>query len=147
MQLCYFRPARVEGCDFGEADLCRTLWDGAEVHACSFRGALVNDSILGSATFTGCDFRGAELRCSGNPKLSGGTVYGTRFERCDLRDADIDGLKLKGTVFIGCAFDGVRGRPVVEGPYIVEAPDFSAGFDGSDVLGPERLHALWGRGA
>ena len=58
-------------------------------------------ATLDGAVFEGCDFRGASIT-RGDPDFDLGTAYGTRFVRCDLRSADLTGLRERDTRYEDC---------------------------------------------
>ncbi len=118
-------------------------WTGTLVVHVNFRRTAIVNPILNDALFRDCDFRGAELR-RGKLDVDVGTAYGTRFERCDFRGASLKGLRLRDTEFVECAFDGLRGKPAIEGPYSIRDPDFSAAFDGSEIGPEDRIYDDWG---
>ena len=71
------------------------------------------------------------------------TFFGTRFENCDFRGANLTGRRLKDTVFERCKFHDIQGKPVMEGPYRVIDPDFSVEGDRSDIREEGAIAALW----
>lgn len=89
-------------------------WQGTQCTGVDFRDARFDNPVLDGADFDRCDFRGAELR-RGDTKFDLGTAYDTVFRQCDFRGADLTGLRLRDTLFDRCLFDGVRGRPKLEG--------------------------------
>ena len=154
--------ARVEGCSLVGGDLAAAQLKGARVASTSLRGCNLDgsdwtgavvvevrfascslvDAALARARFIDCDLRGADLR-----GVTGGPVFGdtshARFERCDLRGARLDGRRLNGTVLTGCKLYGASGRPALDGPCRIVAPDLSEEGDGSYLADPEEILDLW----
>lgn len=139
LRLADLEGARFGGCDLGGALLDRAILDGVVAEATSFRAAQLGDARLDGARFVECDFRDADLSRVDPVLTKLGTATGAVFERCDFRGAKLAGRRLQDAVFDRCRWHGATGRPVMEGPVRVIAPDFSAAGDGSDV----RDEAAW----
>lgn len=144
LRLADLEGARFGGCDLGGALLDRAILDGVVAEATSFRGAQLGDARLDGARFVGCDFRDADLSRVDPVLTRLGTATGAVFERCDFRGAKLAGRRLANTVFDGCHWFGATGRPAMEGPVRVSAPDFSLAGDGSDVRDEAAWLALFG---
>lgn len=129
--LAYFHDAVIEGGDWLGAYLERANWTRAQVRDVSFRAATLMDARFDDATFVECEFRYANLRRR-VLDMDLARCPGTRFVRCDFRDADLDGLRLNNTVFDNCRFFAMRGKPTLEGPCTLIDPDFSPRDDGAD---------------
>lgn len=135
----------IEGGDWSVVGLERAELRNATVRGVSFRGTHFYDCVLDGTTFVDCDFSKAFLNVRDTSYTKMGSTTGTRFVNCDLREVKIGDRRLDGTVFDGCRFHDMIGKPRIEGNYTVINPDFSAGGDGSDIRGPEAVYALWGR--
>ena len=59
---------------------------------------------------------------------------GARFERCDFRGANLDGLRLDNTTFDQCLFFDITGKPKLEGPVTLIDPDGSEIREPAEVL-------------
>ena len=90
----------------------------------SFVAATLIDSQFDDATFSDCDFSRADFSRI-KLGMDAARCPGTRFVRCDFRGANLDGLRLNHTTFDHCWFGSVRGKPDLEGPCTLIAPDFS----------------------
>ncbi|MBL0214090.1 MAG: pentapeptide repeat-containing protein [Myxococcales bacterium] len=122
-----FEDARIDDCDWLGAWLEHSVWTRATVSRVSFVAATLVDSRFDGATFVDCDFSRADLS-RGEFSMDSARCPGTRFERCDFRNANIDGLRFNNTTFDHCRFGSVRGKPDLEGSCTLIAPDFSNGI-------------------
>jgi uncharacterized protein YjbI with pentapeptide repeats len=139
-----FTAATAEGCTWQRTYLERSLWVGASVNASSFDDAVADNVVFDDATLTGCTFRRTLMRRTvQSPAGNVGTCFGTRFTDCDFRGADVTRLRLANTTFTRCKFHGLLGKPVLEGPVIIEGSDFSPDADGSDLRTREEVLAQW----
>jgi uncharacterized protein YjbI with pentapeptide repeats len=129
--LANFEDATIEGGDWLGSYLERVDWTRSHIRDVSFRAATLVDARFDQATFVDCEFRFADLSHR-ELDMDLARCPGTRFERCDFRGANLDGLRLNNTVFDRCRFLGVRGRPKLEGPCTLIDPDFSPRDDGAD---------------
>lgn len=147
--LANFDGATVDRGDWLGAYLERSDWRGAVITGSTFRASTLTDSSFDGARFVDCNFQYANLsrkalvfdlaRC---PK-----AY---FERCDFRGANLDGLRLNETTFDHCKFFDTTGKPDIEGPCTLIAPDFSSRGDGDDrvtgkstIRDPEEVLRAW----
>lgn len=143
LMLGKLRRAKIHGGDFTGAQLDRAFIDDGEIVGAHFPRALFLDANVAGAKVVDCDFREADFsrRETALSKLC--TFFGTRFVNCDFRGAYFSGRRLKDTVFEGCKFHGIQGKPAIEGAYRVVEPDFSVEGDDSDVRDDKALDALW----
>lgn len=137
-----FVRARIGDCDLSGSLFSRVFFQFAKVERTRFVGADILNARLDDAEFTACDFSKADLS-DPDPFLKLCTTRRTRFIDCDFRDSRWEGRLLSETVFERCRFHGVAGKPIVEGPITIIAPDFSPAGDGSDVRDPEALLCHW----
>jgi uncharacterized protein YjbI with pentapeptide repeats len=90
------------------------------VEACCFDGADLTDASWVGARFTDCSFIDARLRRQdGRAWDPRGSARDATFIGCDLRGADVDGLRLANTRFERCDISALRGRPTIEGEVVV----------------------------
>ena len=143
LSLVNMSDAQIRIADFTDAEFENSTWSRATVKNGRFSRARLVGAQLDDAAFSGCDFRAAKLTRNRPVFDELGTAYATRFEDCDLRDADVDGLRIRGTKLVRCAFAGVHGKPAIEGPYTVTDPDLSTDRDGS-AAPADQIYALWG---
>jgi uncharacterized protein YjbI with pentapeptide repeats len=143
--LCDLVDTRIEGGSFRGAGADRGKWQRVTASGADFRDVRFGDAILDGSRFEGCDFRDADLGRITPALREITSTFNTSFIRCDLRGARLEGRRLDGTRFIDCKLAGVVGKPVIEGNYVVERPDFSASGDGSDVRTAAAVQALWGK--
>lgn len=146
LDLSHLEGSRVEDCSFTQCRIIRVAWDGARVAGTAFDGSLMMDGRYERAHFSRCSFQGANLsRTHALPRFSERALaHDAIFEDCDFRAANLDGLKLKGARFVRCRFHGVVGQPLVDGPFLVEAPSMDAAGLVHDASA-DALYALWGR--
>lgn len=131
--------------DWSKVALGRGELRHSEVSGVSFRDAQILDCVLDGTMFVDCDFRGASLKVPDVTYTMMGGSTDTRFVNCDFRGANFGDRKLERTIFDGCRFHGVKGKPRIQGPYTVAAPDFSPNADGKDVRDAGAVYALWGK--
>lgn len=149
MYLSHFEDARVDGGDWFGAWIERSTWTGARVENVNFTAATLVDSRFDDATFIDCDFFRADFsRVERDLDLA--RCPGTTFVRCDFRSANFEGLRLDHTAFVNCRFASLRGKPDLEGPCYLDAPDFSAGDPGGEsangvpgIRDPEAVLRVW----
>jgi uncharacterized protein YjbI with pentapeptide repeats len=125
--------ASFRDCEMPGVELTNTGWEEATFVRCNARKAMFRDVSLADAVLVDCDLRGADFRLE-DPGRRAKDGLRARFERCDLRGAELDGWKLDGTIFQRCAFHGASGRPDVRGPISIKAANLSADGEGADVL-------------
>ena len=135
LRACWFTEASIADCSFLVVDLDRANFVRAQVDRSSFNGARLTATQIDFARFSHCDFRRAHLH---------DTVFGTVFEDCDFRGADLDRLRLKDTRFVRCRFARVIGTPIIEGAYEIVDPSFEddAPFEGPHSA--DELRRAWG---
>jgi len=133
----YVRGRRVEP----NADGLRL--DASRFISCDLSGTSLLDAVLDGAELLDCDLRGARLGAAEITFGREGGAKGARFVRCDLRGANLDNLRLDHTIFFSVKLGGAQGKPWLEGPYTMIAPDFSEAGDGSDVRTAEEVTAYW----
>jgi uncharacterized protein YjbI with pentapeptide repeats len=124
LRLAHFHHARIRDSDLGETKLDRGLFIGAVLERVSFAGAHLVDTVFDDARLIDCDLRGCDLSRV-DPVLDLARTTRARFERCDLRGAKLDGRRIDGTVFDHCRMDGMTGKPEIQGPYTITAPEGS----------------------
>jgi uncharacterized protein YjbI with pentapeptide repeats len=83
---------------FDRAQLDRSLFRRAQISGARFAGADFGNTALDGTVFTDCDLRGASFSLH-TPDLLG-TLVGTRFQRCDLRDTTWNGRRRCDATFI-----------------------------------------------
>ncbi len=140
-----FRWAHFAGTRFRNSTFDRSAFTDAGmidalIEDCSFLGARF-DIQLDRSHLRNCDLR--ETIFSGPPLV--GHSYGTHFENCDFRGADLTDRRLRDTTFTRCKFAGIKGRAIIEGDVRVIEPDFSEAGDGSEVRNPDELLSMWAR--
>jgi uncharacterized protein YjbI with pentapeptide repeats len=146
VDLCHMEGAVITGGDWSGATMVRVSLDNALLDRVVAKNVNLSDVRLVGARLVKCDLRGATLRrLHPLPRYAGRALaHDARFDACDLRGVDLDGLALRGAVFRRCGLHGTLGKPVVDGPYIVEEPDLSPLWDGNDLTGAAHLYARWG---
>lgn len=144
-----FTDARIRGGNWLGAWCDSTSWTRAAISNVSFVGACLTNSRFDEAVFTDCDFSRADLSRV-NLATDAARCPGSRFIGCDFRYANIDGLRFNNTTLDRCLFGGVRGKPDIEGPCTLIAPDFSSdgsgGLSSDGVPGirdPEEVLRVW----
>jgi uncharacterized protein YjbI with pentapeptide repeats len=143
LRLARLQMADIVECNFTKALLDRADLSGGILKESCLRGAAIYDATFNDTQVGLCDFREADLSQHDAGHLC--TCEKTWFFRCDFRGANFAGRHLKDTRFTGCRFHGVRGKPIIDGPYTVERPNFAKGDDEEDLHSTEAdLHALWG---
>lgn len=130
MFLAHLDDASVIGGDWLGTDLERSFWPRASVTDVSFRSSRFVDTVMEGARFTDCEFMYANF---GRSELLGdfARAPGTRFVNCDFRGANLEGFRLGNTVFENCKFHGMTGKPDLDGPCTLIAPDFSSEGNGA----------------
>src|SRR5262249_13105999 len=123
-----FTDAVIEGGDWLAAYLDTSDWTRARVRDVRFRSAVLIDSRFDEATFVDCDFQFADFSRWVDGDL--GRCHHTRFERCDFRGANFEGLRFNHTTFDRCRFHAMGGKPDFEGPCTLIEPNFSSRDDG-----------------
>ena len=118
------------------------MLDRAELRRADCREAVLADATLTNTKLIECDLRGCDLRRVDHV-LDLGTAYDAQFVGCDLRGAKLDGRRLRGTKLIRCRFNGVVGKPVIEGPIEIVDPDMSPAGDGSEIIAGTELERQW----
>ena len=121
LRLADFSNATIRGGGFAKANLERGFFVHALIERADFAGARLVDAVFDDARLVDCDLRGCDL-ARGDADLNLARTTRTRFERCDLRGAKLDGRRLDGTVFDRCRMDGLTGQPDIQGPYSIVAP-------------------------
>lgn len=129
LNLAHLYRTGIRGGDFKEATFGRASLTGAIVEDVDLSAALLEDSVLDGAVFRRCRFDESSFRRV-DMGLELARAFGTRFEECDLRGANVAGWRLKDTTFEGCAMYGITGTPAFEGSVQVRA-DLSPGADGT----------------
>jgi uncharacterized protein YjbI with pentapeptide repeats len=95
---CNLIKADLSGARFVDADL-----SDANLIECRVDGADFSRATLEKTTFVGCSGEGA---CFREARLRQGIlVHGSRFDRADFRDADMEKANLRGTALSGARFD------------------------------------------
>lgn len=113
---CWFGDSTISKCTFDGSNLDRANFVRATVAESTFRDAVLADTQLDHGRFSRCDLRSARL---------GDTAIHAGFVDCDLRGANLDGLRLKDTRFTRCRLAGITGTPRIEGSYELIDPDFA----------------------
>ncbi|MDQ7822256.1 MAG: pentapeptide repeat-containing protein [Candidatus Eremiobacteraeota bacterium] len=142
LRLARLRMADIVGSDFSSALLDRADLTDAILKESIMRGALIYDTTFDRAYVGYCDFCDADLSAQDAVHLC--TAEGTWFFRCDFRGSNWEGRHLRNTRFTSCRFHGVRGKPVIDGEYAMERPNFAADNDGEDIRSGEEMFRLWG---
>lgn len=111
LERCRFVEANLVRCDFDDARITSGVWARANLENTRWLDARVTDvdftsvrmpmATLDGALFEGCNFQGASI-VRGDPTFDLGTAYGTRFVRCDLRGANLEGLRERDTSYEDC---------------------------------------------
>ena len=136
IRLGRFNNAKVEGCNFGQSDLCESRWNNSIVKNVNFEQANFPRSKFHGAKFINCNFRYANFFVA--------DFKDATFENCDFRDANIDGAKIQNTTFNNCGFYGCLGTPAYRGICQITSPDISPEFDGSKVVEAKQIFSFWG---
>ncbi len=161
-----FRGANIDGCSFSRSDLRLAAFESAHIQHSRFdnsqlEGLKIREAILENVGFpsvsavdskwdgcqvTRCIFRNADLSRSDDGRrldLNAGTAINAHFKNCDFRNANLDGLRLKGTTFENCAFHGVQGTPDIRENVRFINCDLSNAYDGSQIVTQEELIRPW----
>jgi uncharacterized protein YjbI with pentapeptide repeats len=135
-----FDDAVLDGCILNCAMASSTRWNSAQLSACQLIGCDLSDATLNYSIFTDCDLRGADLGVLRRDDSDG--LGGVMFVRCDLRDSQWTGRRLRNVVFSDCKLHGVRGRPKLDAVTVFK-PDLSPQGDGSQIGTVDDVRSLW----
>lgn len=133
---------------FDQCDLANTSWDHAglqriEVSGCRMTGAALPAVLLRHVLFRDCvadlsawrsasctkvEFVGCRLQ---RADFGSADLRGAVFRRCDLTGAELSSVRARGTVFVDCTWDQIRGIDSLSGATVthrspVDALTFTA---------------------
>ena len=106
------------GCNFGQVDLSKIVFDGCNFNSCDFSVAKLDNSSFHDVLFTECKLMGADFTSANRfsrynfkkcilhyASFRELKLSGISFEECDLMEADFSEAHLKGASFAGCNLD------------------------------------------
>jgi uncharacterized protein YjbI with pentapeptide repeats len=153
---CTLQDSQIWSCTFVGAGFAGAHFAGAELHHCTGDSLGLEGVNLAKVGIQHCTFpriRLAKARLYRVQCMDSALRYGelmeadasyAGFSDCDLRDTNIEGLKLERTHFDHCAFHGTSGKPRMQGLVMVDRPDLSPSFDGTVMGTEEEILRRWG---
>ncbi len=100
LEEAYFSRTRFANCKLEGAQLTKSFWRTSRLMSCMCRYANFGEATFEGTSFTDCDFRETFLSEMGIRKR-------TRFEGCDLTQADFFRTSLKGLDLSTCNIAGI----------------------------------------